>query len=83
MNIPNPTNTSILTPVGNGTIFVSDGSGVASWNSVIDLNSNMIEFFELVLVSLGINITYDEFSKMSKEEKNAIIRDIKIKRILE
>lgn len=81
--IPNPTNVTITTPTGQGNILVSDGSGLASWNSVIELNSNMIEFFELVLAAIGYDITYDEFTQMSKEERKAILRDIKIKRVLD
>ena len=42
----------------------------------------MGEFLELVLLALGHNISYDDFKKMSKEEKIGIIRDIKIKSVL-
>lgn len=65
-----------------GQVLVSDASGIATWNDAISVNSDMIEFFELVLTALGYDITYDEFSKMSKDEKKAIIRDIKINRVL-
>jgi hypothetical protein len=78
----NPTQTTIMTPTGSGQILVSDGSGVASWNSVIDLNADVIEFMELVLVALGHDIKFDDFSKMTKKEKLAILRDIKIKSVL-
>jgi hypothetical protein len=78
----NPTQTTIMTPTGRGQILVSDGSGVAPWNSVIELNSDVIEFMELVLVALGHDIKFDDFSKMTKEEKLAILRDIKIKSVL-
>ena len=83
MSISNPTTTTITTTAGPGNILVSDGSGLASWNSVVELNSDMIEFFELVLVAIGYDITYDEFTQMSKEERKSILRDIKLKRILD
>ena len=67
----------------SGSVLVADGSGSVSWNDTLSLNSDMIEFFELVLMALGYDITYDEFSKMSGDEKKAIIRDIKIKRVLD
>ena len=42
----------------------------------------MTDFFELVLAALGYDITYDDFKKMSKEQRNQIIRDIKLKTII-
>jgi len=83
MSISNPTITTITTPTGPGNIIVSDGSGLASWNSVVELNSDMIEFFELVLSAIGYDITYDQFTKMSKEQRKSILRDIKLKRVLD
>ncbi len=71
------------TGIPSGSVLISDGTGNVTWNDTISMNSDMIDFFELVLVALGYDITYDEFSKMSGEEKKAIIRDIKIKRVLD
>jgi hypothetical protein len=78
----NPTNTIITTPTGPGQILVSDGGGVASWNSVVDLNADMIEFFELILVLLGVDLTFEEFKHMSKDERLSLVRDLKINKIL-
>jgi len=78
----NPTNTIITTNTGPGHILVSDGSGVASWNSVVDLNTDMIEFFELILVLLGVDLTFEEFKNMSKDERLSLVRDLKINKIL-
>ena len=78
----NPTNVVITTPTGPGQILVSDGSGVASWNSVVSLNSDMIEFFELILIVLGIDLTFEEFQNMSSDERVSLIRDLKIKKVL-
>lgn len=67
----------------SGQILMANGTGAIQWNDTISISNDMIEFFELVLVALGYDITYDEFSKMSPEERKAIIRDIKIKRVLD
>ena len=71
------------TGIPSGSVLISDGTGNVTWNDTISMNSDMIDFLELVLVALGYDITYDEFSKMSSDEKKAIIRDIKIKRVLD
>ncbi len=48
----------------------------------VSLNEELTDFFDLVLAALGHDITYDDFSKMTKSERNQIIRDIKLKTIL-
>ncbi len=72
---------SSSTLVGNqNLIYTSSGS---SWSDVsISLNSDMTDFFELVLAALGYDITYDDFKDMSKEQRTQLIRDIKLKTIL-
>ena len=67
----------------NNQILMSNGSGSIQWNDMISISNDMIEFFELVLAAIGYDITYDEFTKMSPEERKSIIRDIKIKRVLD
>jgi hypothetical protein len=52
-------------------------------NNVISVNSDIIEFTELLFAVLGYDITFDEFSKMTKEQRKSILRDIKINRIIE
>lgn len=46
-------------------------------------NSPMIEFLNLIGSLLGIDITYEEFSKMSNEERKSFIRDVKIRKMIE
>ncbi len=75
--------TTSTTLVGNQNIVYSSGSG--SWGSVnntISFNSDMTDFFELVLAALGYDISYDDFKDMSKEERKQLIRDIKLKTII-
>ena len=57
-----------------GQILVTDGTGTAQWNDMLSISADMIEFFELVLVALGHDITYDEFTKMSPEKRKSIIK---------
>jgi hypothetical protein len=54
-------------------------------NSVISININndIIEFTELLFNVLGYDITFEEFSKMTKEERRSMLRDVKINRLLE
>ena len=75
--------TTSTTLVGNQNIVYSSCSG--SWGSVdntISFNSDMTDFFELVLAALGYDITYDDFKDMSKEQRTQLIRDIKLKTII-
>jgi hypothetical protein len=44
--------------------------------------NDLLDFFELVLIALGYEITYNDFVKMEKEERIKLIRDIKLKTII-
>ena len=44
--------------------------------------TNMIEFIEFAFSILGINLTYEDFEKMSKEERKSFLRDLKLNKIL-
>ena len=74
-------NTISTTLVGNqNKVYSNSGS---SWSDVsLSLNSDLTEFFELVLAALGYDITFEDFKKMSSSERNKIIRDIKLKTII-
>ena len=69
------------TLVGNqNLIYTSSGS---SWSDVsLSINSDLTDFFELVLAALGYDITYNDFKDMSLEKRKQLIRDIKLKTIL-
>jgi len=78
-------NNSILTTSSTGSLFYSTTSGNTSIGSAgytINLNEETTDFFELVLAALGYDITFENFTKLSKEERNQIIRDIKLKTII-
>jgi len=74
------------TLVGNqNLIYTSSGSNSyqGSWSDVsLSLNSDLTDFFELVLAALGYDITFEDFKKMSLSERNQLIRDIKLKTII-
>ena len=72
---------SSSTLVGNqNLIYTSSGS---SWSDVsLSINSDLTDFFELVLAALGYDITFEDFKKMSLSERNQLIRDIKLKTII-
>lgn len=57
-------------------------SGSIGNTTTLSIGEDLTDFFELVLAALGYDITYDDFKKMSKEQRNQIIRDIKLKTII-
>ena len=63
-------------------VLTSSATGTSAW-STIAVNNDMTEFCELVLAVLGHDIKYQDFQKMSKEERKSLLRDIKIKRVLD
>ncbi len=66
------------TLVGNQNLVYSSGN----WDTTISINSDMTDFFELVLAALGYDITFKDFKDMSLEQRKQLIRDIKLKTIL-
>jgi len=70
-------NLSNVIVTGSG-INVSNGSGTLN----ISMNSDLVQFQELILVALGIDVTYEQFCSMSIDERKSLIRDIKINRVL-
>lgn len=65
------------TLVGNAGIIYTSTVPVS-----VELDPDFRDFLELVLAALGFDIKYEKFKQMSKEERNQLIRDIKIKTIL-
>ena len=72
-------NTSTITgPVGS--YPVSDANGIATWATG---NDKMIEFIEFALELMGIDLKYSDFKNMSDSDKIAMIRDMKINKIID
>ena len=76
------TGSIVGTSVSSGSYLIANGSGSSMWSTDISIDTSITDFMELTLMALGYDITYEEFKKMSKEEKKSIIRDIKINRVL-
>lgn len=71
-----------ITPNINTTLVGNAGISYTSTGIDIELESNIADFLEITLAALGYDIKYTDFKQMSKEERNQVIRDIKIKTIL-
>lgn len=69
-------NTTLNT--GTGIIYTS-GSSIDS----IELDKSLIEYIDLLYQLIGVDMNYDKFKNLSTSEKQAFIRDIKIKKLLQ
>jgi len=72
--------TNISTTLSNNQKITYNGTSTQIPNSH-NIN-DLLDFFELVLIALGYEITYNDFIKMEKEERIKLIRDIKLKTII-
>lgn len=83
-HLPLYQNSIITTSTGTASSIYTTTSNISIGSSgyTINLNEETTDFFELVLAALGYDITYESFVKLSKEERNQIIRDIKLKTII-
>lgn len=82
--ITNPYNTILTTNNTTGTINLN---GVSTWNSTgyiqfDNTDQSVIDFFNFICELIGIDMEYDKFKKLSKEERMQYLRDSKIKEIL-
>lgn len=73
------TNTS-ATITAVGSYLVSDGTGNAIWSTK---NDKMVEFIEFALELMGVDLKYSDFENMSDSDKIAMIRDMKINKIID
>jgi hypothetical protein len=84
MNTVNTSNNlnSIIYTGNTGQILTHNGSGV-SWSDSVSIDKNLIEYIDLLYQIMGVDITYDKWKIMSSGEKLQLIRDIKLKKIIE
>ena len=47
------------------------------------MNSDIIEYIDIFYQLMGIDMDYNRFSIMSKEEKRSFIRDIKLQKLID
>lgn len=69
-------NTTLNT--GTGIIYTS-GSSIDS----IEIDKSLIEYIDLLYQLIGVDMNYVKFMNLSTSEKQAFIRDIKIKKLLQ
>jgi len=48
----------------------------------IDVRDELVEYIDFAFQVMGIDLNYQDFKKMSSDEKKALLRDIKINKIL-
>ena len=74
---------------GNNTLIANPGSllqssgTTLSWGDGISMNSDIIEYIDIFYQLMGIDMDYNRFSIMSKEEKRSFIRDIKLQKLID
>lgn len=61
-------------------IMASDGWGTINYD--FQPNVKIKEFVEFVLQIIGVDLTYEEFEKMTDDDKKKFLRNIKINKIL-
>ncbi len=71
------------TLIGNpGSILQSSGTTL-NWGDGISMNSDIIEYIDIFYQLMGIDMDYKRFSIMTKDEKKAFIRDIKLEKLID
>ena len=68
--------------VTSGTTLTSNNTTI-NWGNGITMNSDIIEYIDIFYQFMGIDMDYKRFSEMTKEEKKAFVRDLKIKKIID
>ena len=69
----------------NSTILGGQNISVGYTNAgtcVVDINKDLIEYIDFAFQVMGIDLTYQDFKKMSSDEKKTFLRDIKINKLL-
>jgi hypothetical protein len=82
----NTVNTSNINTIYNGItgqVLVHTGNGLTNWSDSISIDKSLIEYIDLLYQIMGIDITYDKWKNMSDGERLQLIRDIKLKKIIE
>ena len=74
-----PSTTLIANP---GSILQSSGNTL-NWGDGITMNSDIIEYIDIFYQLMGIDMDYKRFSIMTKDEKIAFIRDIKLQKLID
>jgi hypothetical protein len=54
-----------------------------NWTDGTFMNSDIVEYIDIFYQLMGIDMDYKRFSIMTKDEKRAFIRDIKLKKLID
>ena len=71
------------TIVGSSTGITLGSVNTAYGSYTIGASQDMIDFYELILAALGYDISYQDFAKMTKEQRKSLLRDVKLKRLID
>ena len=64
-------------------VLESSGSSWTNLDYSLTIDKNLIEYIDLLYQIMGVDITYDRWKNMSSGEKLQLVRDIKLKKIIE
>ncbi len=76
------TNTTTTMPGMISANNISFQITVDDFNDVVVELKSLVDFTNLAFELMGIDITLDEFQKMTKDERKSLIRDIKINKVI-
>ncbi len=80
------TTTGTSTGISNLTITPStlaSNSNSIRWGDGTFMNSDIIEYIDIFYQFMGIDMDYERFSKMTKDEKKSFIRDLKLQKLID
>jgi hypothetical protein len=80
------TTTGTSTGISNLTITPStlvSNSNSIRWGDGVFMNSDIIEYIDIFYQFMGIDMNYERFSKMTKDEKKSFIRDLKLQKLID
>lgn len=83
MNTVNISNNNTIYNGNTGQVLINAGNGLTNWSDSISIDKTLIEYIDLLYQIMGVDITYDRWKNMSSGEKLQLIRDIKLKKIIE
>lgn len=67
------------TKVGTGDIITTTDVAGGSWTVTQGgLSDDELQFFELVLAALGVDIKWEDFKNMDAAKRKALLREVKI-----
>jgi hypothetical protein len=82
--------TTTTTTTGNpywintpGQVLTTGTNNTISWTDGTFMNSDIVEYIDIFYQLMGIDMDYERFSKMTKEERISFIRDLKLQKLID